>query len=211
MTIFATYIPSEHRIERDYSRMPFVSKRQLATCFAKELSAESRGSKSSWDCKEMLKKTKNPACLPSSVGSRRTYGCKAKGGAGAHAISKVYSGPRGGKYFFVGGVKVYVPVGSEATAIDKYGRGGNQPAVPRALSRGRRLSRSRSRSKSKSKSRKGKGRSKTRSKSRKGRSKSRSKSRKGKGRSKSRSKSRKGKGRSKSRSKSRKGKSRSRR
>jgi len=62
--------------------MPFKSKRQLQTCFGRQLSAKAKGEKFTWDCREWLKNKK---------------------------ISSMYEGPRGGLYFYAGGCKVYVP------------------------------------------------------------------------------------------------------
>lgn len=67
--------------------MPFKSKRQLQTCYGKRISALARGEKWNWDCDEWAK-----------CGTKRCSGA-------------LYEGPNGGLYFYVQGVKVYVPHG----------------------------------------------------------------------------------------------------
>lgn len=98
--------------------MPFKSKRQLQTCYGKKLATESRGQKFNWNCDEWLRKTPSPNCLPTDISSPRRKCISQKN----KNISPIYVGPRGGHFFFVSGVKVYVPRGSEAYAIQKYGR-----------------------------------------------------------------------------------------
>lgn len=100
--------------------MPFVSKRQLATCFSRQLAAESRGQKWNWDCEKWLLLTKDPHCLPSLKGHARK--CR-KLGSGEKIISPIYQGPKGGYYFYAKGVRVYVPKAAVAYAKRKYGSG----------------------------------------------------------------------------------------
>lgn len=74
-----------------------------------------------WDCEKWLAETPNPACLPYKKGMPPPKGCGAskcpsgpKGAAcrrqraGEPITSPVEVGPRGGKYFYAKGVKVYV-------------------------------------------------------------------------------------------------------
>lgn len=96
----------------------FVSQRQLATCFSRQLSAESKGQKWNWDCKKNLFETPSPECLPSLKG--RSPKCR-KLRAGEKIITPIHQGTRGGYFFFAGGVKVYVPKGAVAYAKKKYG------------------------------------------------------------------------------------------
>ncbi|ALX27537.1 hypothetical protein GMAR_ORF163 [Golden Marseillevirus] len=65
--------------------MPFKSKRQLQTCYGKRISALSNGEEWNWDCDEWADCGK-PKCS-----------------------GPLYRGPRGGLYFYVNKVKVYVP------------------------------------------------------------------------------------------------------
>lgn len=98
--------------------MPFKSQRQLATCFSRQLSAESKGQKWNWDCEGWLKITPSPECLPSLKG--RSPKCR-KLRAGEKIITPIHQGTRGGYFFFAGGVKVYVPKEAVAYAKKKYG------------------------------------------------------------------------------------------
>jgi hypothetical protein len=99
----------------------FVSKRQLATCFSRQLSAEAKGEKWNWDCLKNLKETPNPICLPSLKG----YPAKCRGlYSGEKIVTPIYQGPRGGYFFLAKGVKVYVPKNAIAYAKRKYGFGG---------------------------------------------------------------------------------------
>jgi len=102
--------------------MPFKSKRQLQTCFGKQISAEAKGKKWTWRCGEWLKMTDNPDCLPTVVGHRRPVTCR-KIRQDEKIVSAVHRGSRGGYYFMAGGVKVYVPKGNSnvAYAKKKYG------------------------------------------------------------------------------------------
>lgn len=101
--------------------MPFKSKRQLATCFSRQLSAESKGVRWNWDCEKWLRITPSPECLPSLKGrpapSTRCRNLK----AGERIITPIHQGSRGGYFFFAGGVKVYVPKEAVAYAKKKYG------------------------------------------------------------------------------------------
>jgi hypothetical protein len=98
--------------------MPFKSRRQLATCFSRKLSAESKGKKWNWDCEEFLRVTPSPECLPSLKG--RPAKCR-KLKNGEKIITPIYKGKRGGHFFFAGGVKVYVPKDAIEYAKKKYG------------------------------------------------------------------------------------------
>ncbi len=108
--------------------MPFTSKRQLATCYSRRISAKAAGKKWTWNCDEFLDHTQDPMCLPSVKGSSRpTPKCRNLK-KGEKVISPVYVGARGGVYFYVAGVKVYVPKGKINIAYAKktYGYGGNK-------------------------------------------------------------------------------------
>lgn len=101
--------------------MPFKSKRQLQTCFAKELIEESKNRKSKWDCTKFLTETLDPSCLPMKIDSPSHRTCNSNKSFSKKEIGPVYIGPRGGYYFYAGGVKIYVPHGTEKEAIRKYG------------------------------------------------------------------------------------------
>ena len=100
--------------------MPYKSKRQLQTCFGRQITEESHGRKWTWDCEEFLKETKRPRCLPTLKGGKEK--CRPLRN-GENIISPVYEGPRGGLYFYAGNVKVYIPRGKleEQYAKKKYG------------------------------------------------------------------------------------------
>lgn len=99
--------------------MPFKSKRQLQTCFGKELSAKAKGKKSGWDCKKWLRETPSPQCLPSVEGRpRKCVKCRPMR-KGESIISPIYKGTRGGLYFFAGCVKVYVPHDAKKFVLEK--------------------------------------------------------------------------------------------
>ena len=91
-------------------KMPFKSKRQLQTCFGRQLSAKAKGKKWTWNCKEFLRVTKKPCSLPTMKGksSGTSSGCRSLK-KGERLVSPFYAGARGGLYFYAGGVKVYVP------------------------------------------------------------------------------------------------------
>lgn len=72
--------------------MPFTSQAQWKACFAMQKQGTSRG----WNCKKFAKETKTPFKeLPKySPNSKKTH--------------KIYTGPRGGKYYIKNGYKVYL-------------------------------------------------------------------------------------------------------
>ena len=82
--------------------MPFKSKSQLRLCFSRRPKG--------WDCNEWLKKTPVRAeCLPEHKGGTQSRSGKCRPiRANEHVVGKLQSGPRGGKFFYVDGVKVYV-------------------------------------------------------------------------------------------------------
>lgn len=86
--------------------MGFKSKKQLRTCFSEQITAQSRGDPWTWDCQEFLAKTKSPRCLPEIVPPK----CRPIRN-GEKIVGPVYQGPRGGYFFFAGGIKIYVPKG----------------------------------------------------------------------------------------------------
>lgn len=100
--------------------MGFTSQRQLATCFSRQLSAESKGQKWNWDCEGWLQITPDPGCLPSLKGYPAKRKCR-KLGQGEKIVTPIHQGPRGGYFFYAGGVKVYVPKEAVAYAKKKYG------------------------------------------------------------------------------------------
>lgn len=98
--------------------MPFKSSAQLRTCFSKKVRASSSSrsvphssrsvphSSSKWDCDKWLKETPKPECLPSRVnGSVKCRPIR----VGEPIIGPVITGPRGGKYFMVAGIKIALP------------------------------------------------------------------------------------------------------
>jgi hypothetical protein len=102
--------------------MPFKSKRQLQTCFGREISAKTKGKPLNWDCKKWLAETECPENLPTKVGQPSIAKKCRKIRNGESIISPVYEGPKGGHYFIAGGVKVYVPKGPQlVTAKKLYG------------------------------------------------------------------------------------------
>jgi hypothetical protein len=86
--------------------MPFKSKAQLRQCFAREYAAKFRGEPSTWNCRGWLSETPNPECLPEKTGGkpacRKMYRTEA-------VIGPIKTGPKGGRYFMVGDIKVYLP------------------------------------------------------------------------------------------------------
>jgi len=70
--------------------MPFKSAAQMRLCY----SLLAKGKNGSWDCDEWLRKTKSLDGKKLSARKRRR--------------SAIKTGPRGGKYFEVGGTKIYV-------------------------------------------------------------------------------------------------------
>jgi hypothetical protein len=67
--------------------MPFQSKAQIRACYAQKSRAEKEGRVATWDCKKWYAETKSPKKL-----NQR----------------KIYTGPRGGKYFIKDGKKNYI-------------------------------------------------------------------------------------------------------
>lgn len=90
--------------------MPFKSVRQLQTCYSKQLSARAKGKETRWDCDEWLKKS--PRCLPTTESSSSKQ-CRTMR-KGEKVRSPVYEGSRGGLYFYVDGIKVYVPADAKS-------------------------------------------------------------------------------------------------
>ena len=84
--------------------MPFKSKRQLQTCYGKKYSKKG----TTWDCDKWLKETPNPNCLPTTINSPKPRKCRPLK-EGEKIVGPVINGPRGGKYFMVADIKVYIP------------------------------------------------------------------------------------------------------
>ena len=85
--------------------MPFKSSSQLRLCYSKKASQ-----KSSWDCDKWLKETKNPECLPHKANMPPLPKGKCRPiRAGEPIVGPVITGPRGGKYFMVAGIKITLP------------------------------------------------------------------------------------------------------
>lgn len=93
--------------------MPFASKLQLQTCFSRNLSILAQGKQPKWDCKKWLKKTETPECLPTRSGTNAPKPCK-KRKQTDDEITPFYRGAKGGLYFFVDGIKVYVPADAKS-------------------------------------------------------------------------------------------------
>lgn len=90
--------------------MPFKSKRQLQTCFGRQLSAKAKGKKWNWDCQKFLSETPNPSCLPSMVGHEKPSPSRCRPMRKFEkVVGPIMKGAKGGLYFMAGGVKVYVP------------------------------------------------------------------------------------------------------
>ena len=91
--------------------MPFASKLQLQTCFSRNLSILAKGQVPKWDCKKWLDKTKSPDCLPTRSGDVPPKNCKKRKSENKEdeQLTKFYRGAKGGLYFFVDEIKVYVP------------------------------------------------------------------------------------------------------
>ncbi len=87
--------------------MPFKSKSQLRTCYARKHSHPS----STWNCDEWLRKTPDIGCLPEKKGKRPKRACRNQR-KDEKIIGKIMTGPRGGKYFIIrqgeDEIKVYV-------------------------------------------------------------------------------------------------------
>jgi hypothetical protein len=92
--------------------MPFKSKAQLRTCYKKKFEAEEKGKRANWDCDEFLRETPDPSCLPERVGMDSGKKCRNLRKE-ERVPSELQVGPRGGTYFYAGGVKVYVPRGTK--------------------------------------------------------------------------------------------------
>lgn len=88
--------------------MPFKSSAQLRTCYSKKVRSASRSASRSarWDCDKWLKETPKPECLPSRVGGPAK--CRPIR-VGEPIVGPVMTGPRGGKYFMVAGIKITLP------------------------------------------------------------------------------------------------------
>jgi hypothetical protein len=93
--------------------MPFKNARQLKVCYSKKISADSKGSRSGWNCDAWLKETMKPWCLPETSHSQPK--CRdAHKRDRLNKSSKLYEGARGGLYYYVAGIKVYVPKDAQA-------------------------------------------------------------------------------------------------
>lgn len=68
--------------------MPFASAKQLRTCYG----TKQKG----WDCQKSLKKTDSVCCLPEKSG--QTPKCNKKKSEIKRSVTKVQTGPRGGRY-----------------------------------------------------------------------------------------------------------------
>lgn len=88
--------------------MPFKSKKQLRTCFAREIKEKEAGRGWSWDCLKWLQET--PVCNHKGAGM-----CVRN-----RDVTPVQTGKRGGKYFYAGGVKVYIPSKTNKSQVQKY-------------------------------------------------------------------------------------------
>lgn len=88
--------------------MPFTSKAQLRTCYSLKAKAEAEGKTPAWNCDEWLKETPDASCLPERKGDERPKSCRNLR-KDERVTGPVQVGPRGGKYFFAEGVKVYLP------------------------------------------------------------------------------------------------------
>lgn len=71
--------------------MPFVSKAQSRLCYSLRERAVKEGKKPLWNCEEWSSKT-DYKHLPERKNSK----------------DKIYTGPRGGKYYLKGGRKIYI-------------------------------------------------------------------------------------------------------
>ena len=107
-------------IKHQNTQMPFRSRSQLRTCFSRQLQAQSQNKPFNWDCEKWLSETTNPDCLPEGVGLAQHRPCR-RAKANEPVIGPVYTGERGGLYFFAKGQKVYVPKGTEKPAIKRFG------------------------------------------------------------------------------------------
>lgn len=82
--------------------MPFKSKRQLQACYA--LRAQNKAG--NWDCDKWLRETPDPNCLPTVVNGPKPKNCRKQGKI--HNKGELKTGPRGGQYYEIYGIKVYV-------------------------------------------------------------------------------------------------------
>lgn len=105
--------------------MPFTSKSQMRTCFSRQLQAKSQGKPWTWDCKLWAKETSDISSLPEKV-SGSSHKSQASSKSGKSKPSRVYQGSRGGYYFYIDNVKVYVPHGTEEVAKRLYGYAGRE-------------------------------------------------------------------------------------
>ena len=87
--------------------MPFKSARQLRACYGREYAAKKKGQSARWNCDKWLKETPRPECLPEKVGGKAK--CRPLRVSESPGKRKIHTGPRGGKYFWVSGIKVYIP------------------------------------------------------------------------------------------------------
>ena len=96
--------------------MPFQSEKQLRICFGKEIIAKSSGQKWTWDCEKWANET-NFKKLKKIRKDAKTKSRNVE-------ISPIYEGSRGGHYFYVGDIKIYVPKGDGtlAYATRRYGK-----------------------------------------------------------------------------------------
>lgn len=68
--------------------MPFTSAAQLRTCYGTK--------KTGWNCAKFLKETDSVCCLPEKVSQKPKY--KKKKNSIKRTVSKIKTGPRGGRY-----------------------------------------------------------------------------------------------------------------
>lgn len=103
--------------------MPFQSEKQLRTCFGREIIAKSKHQKWTWDCEEWANKTNLDSLKSIKRDAEKRVGEK-RGKRRGKKISPIYEGSRGGHYFFVGDIKIYVPKGDGALAYatQRYGK-----------------------------------------------------------------------------------------
>ena len=75
--------------------MPFISKSQVRLCYSRS-SPKSPKSTKKWDCNSFLKHTKTSICsLPNYKGGNKK---KSAGRVSKRTVSRINTGPRGGKY-----------------------------------------------------------------------------------------------------------------